>query len=463
VQTKRLVALVLGVALVITFGAFVVSGDIGAPSVPDDAVAVVEGAPEGTISTEEFDANLRQAAFNLQLRELPPEDDPQFEQVEQAALSNAIQGRWVRGEAEDRGIEVDEREVDQAFDSIVEEQLGGQQGFERFIERSEVDGEPAFTEEDVREVAELTAISDRLQELALPQEPPSVSDEDVERFYEANIEQFEVPETRDVRVILNPDVAEIEKAIGELEEDDSPEAWERVARKYSTDEATQGQGGLRRDVAEGQNEPALDEAIFSSEPGELVGPIEGESGSYVIQVEDVTAAETTPLEDVEQQITETLQQGLQTQEAEAFRTDFINKWTSRTFCAEDVLVELCANAEPAEETCIGDDEEELTQSDPSTLAQGCPAWATPRGAVVPGSASLFPGEQLAAKPQNACGFVSPPDATDLSAAEPLPCAPWPVSEIPEAGPALPPGVPIGPGGAPVPPTGAPPQGAPPAP
>ncbi len=395
---RKLVALVLGLALVIAFGAFLFS-DPGDPSVPEGAVAIVEDAPDGEITDEEFQQNLLQAAFNLQLRELPAEDDPQFEQVEQSALSNSIQSRWVRGEAEERGITVDEREVDQAFQQIIDEQLGGQKGYEQFLRTSEVDGEPAFDEEAVRAVAELTAISDKLQTEAIPDETPDVPEEDVELFYEANAEQFETPETRDVRVVLNPDVAEIDAAIEELGTDPTPEDWDAVAEQYSTDEATKSQGGLRRDVAEGQNEPALDEAIFSAEPGEVVGPIEGESGSYVIQVEEVTEAATTPLEDVRDQIVQTLQQGISQQAITDFRDNFIAKWTARTFCRDDVLVDLCANAAPPPDPCPADDEGEREAADPAVLDQGCPAPALPRSVVNPGTGAVFPGEQLAVLPQ----------------------------------------------------------------
>ncbi len=433
---RKIVAVVLGLALVVALGAFVISGDSGDPSIPDGAVAIVEDAPDGTITQEEFDANLLQAAFNLQLRELPAEDDPQFEQVEQSALSNAIQTRWVKGEASERGITVSDRDVQTAFDQIVEEQLGGEKGFKQFLARSEVDGEPAFTEDDVRAVAELTAISDRLQAQALPDETPDVPAEDIELFYDANISQFETPETRDVRVILNPDAAEIDAAVEDLGSDPTPKDWDAAAKKYSTDEATQGQGGLRRAVAEGQNEPALDQEIFSAGAGEVIGPIQGESGTYVIQVEEITEAATTPLEDVREQIVQTLQQGLSQEAITNFRDGFITKWTSRTFCDEAILVDLCSNAPPPPEACAIDDASEREAADPATLDAGCPAFVAPRSVVDPGTGAVFPGQQLPVLPQ---GPLKPP----VAAAGGLP------------GGALP----IGPDGAPVAPTGAaPPAG-----
>jgi len=436
-KRKRLVALVLGVALVVAFGAFVISGDIGDPSIPDGDVAYVDGAPEPGVGEEEFQRNLRQAAFNLQLRELPPEEDPQFEQVQQSALSNSIQSRWVRGEAADRGITASEREVEDAFDSIIEEQLGGQKGYERFLSRSEVDGEPAFDEQAVRDVAELTAISDKLQTDAVPEQAPDIPDEDVELFYEANESQFEQPESRNVRVILNTNAGKIDEALTELRADNSAENWETVAKKYSTDEATKNDGGLRQSVVQGQNEPTLDEAIFLAGTGELVGPIEGQSGSYIAQVEEIIPAQVTPLEDVRDQIVQTMQQGISTQAITDFRNDFIAKWTARTFCAEDLVVDLCANAPDPPDACTIDDESELDQADPALLDAGCPAPVLPRNVVDPGTAGVVPGQQPVTLPQGPFK---------------------PAAEQPEG---LPPGAqPLGPGGAP---PGGPPgaEGAPP--
>jgi parvulin-like peptidyl-prolyl isomerase len=429
---RTIVAIVLGVALVVALGAFAISGDIGEPEVPDGDVAIVEDAPDGGITDEEFQTALEQSAFNLQLKDVPPQDDPQYEQVSQAAISNAIQTRWVKGEAEERGISVDERDVDQALDSIIQEQLGGQKGYEKFLQDS------PFDEEAVRDVAELTAISDRLQQDAIPQDkPPEVSDAEVEDYYNTHVEQFQTPETRDVRVILNPDEAKINDAIDELGSDPTPEDWKRVAQKYSTDDATKNDGGLREDVAQGQNEPALDEAIFSAAQGEIVGPITGDSGSYVIQVEGITPESTSPLDEVSDQIRQTLQQGAQSLQVENFRTDFIDKWTARTFCAEDVMVDLCGNAPPAPDACTVDDDSEREQAEPTALDAGCPAPVPPRSVVNPGTGQVFPGEQIPALPQ---GPIK--------------------QQQPQAAPTgLPPGAaPIGPGGAPTPPSGAAPPG-----
>jgi parvulin-like peptidyl-prolyl isomerase len=432
VQTKRLVALILGAALVIVLAAFAISGDLGDPSVPDGDVALVQDAPDSDITTDQYQTALEQAAFNLNLKQPPPESDPQFAQVRQSALSNLIQTRWVEGEAEERGITVTDRDIQQQLDQIIQQQLGGKKGYEKFIKTSPFDADA------VREVARLSVLSQRIQTEALPKSPPSVSDSEIQDYYDANIAQFTSPAQRDVREILNKDQAAVEQAKAALEQDDSATAWKKVAAKYSTDDATKGQGGLRQGVVAGQSEQVLDDQIFSAPVGQLVGPFKGQAGYYLIEVEKATPEQVQPLDDqLKQQITQQLQQGIQSQDTTAFRENFISKWQSRTFCADDYITDLCANAAPAPDTCPIDDPSERDQADPATLAAGCEAPVLSRPVVDPGTGSVFPGQQAPVKPQGVQTGASPAQPTT-------------------------PGVPIGPGGAPAPGTTAPPtQSAPP--
>jgi parvulin-like peptidyl-prolyl isomerase len=392
-ETKRLVALVLGVALVATLLGFVIWGDIGDPDVSDDQIAVVEDAPDGEITQEEFDAALEQAASNLNLNGVPPPDNPQYEQVKQAALAQVIQTRWIRGEAAERGIEPAERDIDQQLNQIIQTQLGGQQGYERFLEES------PYTEEDVREVAEISLLSTRIQEESVPTTAPEVSEAEIEQNYEATIEQYLEPATRDVRQILNRDRAKVEQALSMLEQDDSAQSWNRVAERFSSDDATSSQGGLRRDVVQGQSEPALDAQIFTAPVGQLVGPFQGDSGWYLIQVVAEQPERTTPLSEVSDQIRQQIQQGKQAEISAAFQEDFLTKWQSRTFCEDEFVGDLCANAPPPPDICPTDDPRERERAEPELLEQGCEAPVTQRPVVEPGDTYVAPGGQPNAKYQ----------------------------------------------------------------
>jgi parvulin-like peptidyl-prolyl isomerase len=389
------------VALVVIVG---VTSGFGGPSLPDGAAANVEEVSNGEITREEFEGGLETAAARQGVRQVPEEGTPQYDLVADEAMADLLLGRWVRGEAEERGIEVTDTEVDRELQQIIDQQFGSRQQFDRFLEQN------AFTEEEALERVELQLLSQGIQEEAVP-EGIEVSDEEIETYYDENIEQFQTPETRDVRTILTPDEAEAEEALSELEADDSPRSWEAVAEEFSTDEATANAGGLRQGVVEGQNEPELDEAIFAATEGELVGPLETDRGFYVFQVQSVEPESTQPLdEETRGQIEQTLVSQRQQELAQAFQADFVSKWSSRTVCADDVVMERCGNAPPPGDECVGDDEGEEVPADPQTgevPELACPAFVPstqpvpPSSAGDPGASGLPQGPQTGATAQDA--------------------------------------------------------------
>ena len=103
-------------AVLIGFGSLALTGcggeggptTTGASSaeVPAGAIAVVAEAPDGTITQEDFDRAVEQTAARQGLKEVPAEDDPQYQLLSDAALSDILLDRWVMGEAAERGIEV---------------------------------------------------------------------------------------------------------------------------------------------------------------------------------------------------------------------------------------------------------------------------------------------------------------------------------------------------------------------
>jgi hypothetical protein len=179
----------------------------------------------------------------------------------------------------------------------------------------------------------------------------------------------------------------------------------------------------------------LDEQIFAAPEGELVGPFEGDAGFYLIQVQRITPAETTPLDEATRQIRQTLIAARQQELAQAFQDDFTSQWTSRTFCADDYRIDRCSNAEPLPDPCT----EEIADT------QGCDAPVASARPIAPGTAGVFGAPAPLGLPQ---GPVTP--------AAPAPPGGLPPGLIPGAPPgAVPPGA--------APPGAVPPGTAPPAP
>jgi foldase protein PrsA len=416
-KDRRVVAaIVLAAVLAALLVVVAIAQGIGNPSVPSGAVALVEDAPDGEISTEEFDRALKQAARQQQVAKVPAPSDPQYAALRDAAMSDLLLGRWLRGEASERGITVSDSEVTNRLEEFIEQDFGGQKGFERYLEQA------AFTAEEARSRVELVLLGDQLQTAVVP-DGASVSDTEIEDFYNANQAQFEQPETLDVRRIVNKDQAQVEEAKALLEQDDSPANWKKVASRFSTEDATKDEGGLIEGVTIGQSEPVLEEQLFAADQGELVGPFKGQTDYYLIQVVKVIPAQTTPIAEVSEQIKQQLVQGKEQETVQRFQVDFTEKWTSRTFCADGYVVNQCENFTPPVQPIPG------------------AAPVTPLAVVSPGRTAVFPGQPIPGLPQRPCAFQ------DLSLDPPEICD-WP------SAPGAQPGV-IGPEGAPLPPGGAP--------
>lgn len=395
---------------VFVIGAFVIAAaalGIGNPSLSDGEVAVIQDAPGGAITQEDFDRSLAQTAARQGLKQPPAAGDPQYQQFADSALSDLLLARWVLGEGDERGIEVSDRQIDDELEKVKSQQFGSEKAFQKFLDQS------GFTLDEARDRIRLQLISSAIQEDVLPAEP-SVSDAEIQTYYDENKAQFEQPETRDVRVVLTKSEDDATAAKQALGSAPTPKTWEDVAKKYSIDEATKATGGLREAVVAGQSEPQLDSQIFSATEGELVGPFKTDSGYYVISVEKVTPGQTTPLADVSDQIKQTLVSARQQEIATNFQNDFEQKWVSRTYCADDVATDRCSNAPPAPDTCVGDDDGEQLPADPTTGKTSgvlqCDAFVPSTKPIQPGTAAPFGAPATQGLPQ---GPITPVAAAGL--------------------------------------------------
>jgi len=413
---KTKLAILLAVILT---GAVVLVGatsGLGKPGLPDGAVAVVDGVDNGEVSQDQLDAAIQQAASQSGLAKPPAENDPQFQALHDQALQSLILGKWVEGEAADRGIEVSQQDIDDELEQIKKQSFSSEAEFKKFVEQS------GYSDEDVQEQVKLTVLRDRLEQEVIKE--PTVTDDEVEDFYEANIDSFKQPETRDVRVILNSSQEQAEKAKQALEQDDSEASWKKVAKQYSQDQASKDRGGLVEGLAEGQGDPQLESEAFSASEGELVGPFKTDRGYYVIEVTKVTPASVQPLDQAKSAIQQQLTSARQQQIANDFQSDFTDKWTAQTICAEGQEIDLCSNY--------------VAPEAPPVPGQGTPAAVTSRNPIAPGTATITP------------------DGTPQTG---LPQGPRPPGGEEAAGTQLPPGaVQLGPNGQPVPGTTAPPAG-----
>jgi len=376
---QRLALTGFGALLVLLFVGFAVAEGLGSPSVPSGDVAIVEEVPSeiGHISQEDFDRALAQQVAQAKLKKAPEAGSDKYEELKEAALGELMDQIWIQGEAEEVGLTVTDKQVADELAAIKKQSFGSEQAYKKFLEESK------FTQEDVDARVRLQLLSTRIQE-AVSNSAPKPSSEEIEAYYEAEkAKQFTQAESRDVRTVINKDKAKVEAAKEILEKDSSPASWKKVAAQYSIDPTSKKKGGLQEGISEEFVKGPLKSAIFDSATGELTGPVKFQTSYILIEVVKLNPAKVKTLTEAKAQIESTLGQEKQQEYFSEFVTEYQTKWQQRTFCADDYLIERCANF-------VGDGRPQNAppacyEEDPATPAEACPAPVTPISPALPGS------------------------------------------------------------------------------
>jgi foldase protein PrsA len=262
-----------------------------------------------------------------------------FDQLKTEVMQFLIQAEWVQQEAASQGVEVSGKEVNRSFEQQKKQAFPTDKAYQEFLKTS------GMSEEDILFRVKLDQLQQKLTE-KVTEDAQKVTNADVEQYYNKNKERFAQPERRDLRVVLTKSEARAQRARNALDDGDS---WKSVVKQYSIDEASKAQGGKLPAVSEGQQEKALDEAVFAARKGQIEGPVKTQFGWYVFEVEKITPASQQTLEESKETIRNLLRSQGQQKALDNFIKDFRENYKEETHCAEDYRVAECENA-PEEST-----------------------------------------------------------------------------------------------------------------
>ena len=193
--TKRRIAAVLGLALVVMLIVVGVSSGLGHPAVPSGDVAIVDGVDGGVVTQDQLDTALQQAAAQLGLKDVPPSDDPQYASLLDQAMQSVLFPIWVDQEAKERGITVSSDDVDADLAAKKKQSFKSEKEYQQYLKTSNL------TEDQVKEQLRLQLVQDALAKKVVPSNPdPStptytddqlasiygVDDDAIQSFYDAN-------------------------------------------------------------------------------------------------------------------------------------------------------------------------------------------------------------------------------------------------------------------------------------
>jgi len=395
---QRLALLGFAALLILLFVIFAVAQGIGHPSVPSGSAAVVEDAPDGLspVTEAQFQHALVQAAAEDKVTPVPKPGDEKYEAEQEKALGNLLDSIWIQGQAEEMGISVTPKEVAEELKKLKEKAFKTEQQYKEFLK------EAHFNQADVDTRVTIQILSEQIQK-QVTEEAPIPSKNEIKDYYEAaKSSQYTTPESRDIRVIKNPDKAKVEEAKAALEKDDSIKSWETVAKKYSTD-TTKSTGGLQSAVTEGSGtlQEPLEGEVFSAEQGELEGPLTEGKVYTLFEVMKITPEKVQSLDEAKSQISAQLAEQAKQQTFAAFVQHYGTKWQSRTFCASGFVIARCSNFKGSGRPAEAD--EACFEANPKKAPEACPAPITSTKPAQPGTVSPLnrEGQKLAQRPRPA--------------------------------------------------------------
>ncbi len=157
---------------------------------------------------------------------------------------------------------------------------------------------------------------------------------EVRKTYDGNVRQYTANEERSAAHILiavKPDAKEDEKAAAKKRADEvyarakaAPEKFAELAREYSQDPGSAGQGGDLGSFARGSMVKPFEDAVFAANAGDLLAPVQSDFGWHVIKVGSVREARTLPFDEVKAQIEADLKRQRATQKFATAAEQFQN-------------------------------------------------------------------------------------------------------------------------------------------
>lgn len=130
-----------------------------------------------------------------------------------------------------------------------------------------------------------------------------VSDEEIKAYYDANPNQFVKEGKVSAKHILTDSEEKCTDIFKEIAE--GAKSFEDAAKEYSTCPSGQ-QGGDLGEFGKGQMVKEFEDAAFSGEIGQVIGPVKTQFGYHLIKVEKRTEPETASFDEVKENIRKTL-------------------------------------------------------------------------------------------------------------------------------------------------------------
>jgi foldase protein PrsA len=263
--------------------------------------------------------------------QLKSECEQQYKSLQTEVLGFLISSNWVLGEAASLGVKISDKEVKAQFEKIKSQEFPKTSEFEKFLANS------GQTVSDLLLRVKLNLLSSKIQQ-KIVKEKSKVTQAQISKYYNENPKRFGAAEKRDLLIILTKTEAQAKKAKQEVE---SGKSFASVAKRVSIDPTSKAAGGSLAGVVKGQEEKALDTAVFSAQKNVLSGPVKTPFGYYIFEVAAIHPGSQQTLKQSEASIKAQLTATQQQSALSKFVKEFKKKWQAKTECRAGYVVADC--------------------------------------------------------------------------------------------------------------------------
>ena len=207
------------------------------------------------------------------------------------AVDSLINDKIIEKEADKENIKVTDKEVQTEIDKLAS-QYGGEESLEQQLEAggSSIDA----LKKDIVQYVE----TKKLLEPSI-----EITDDEMQDYFNENKDSFAQEEQVEASHILVEDKKTAEKVAKQLEEGKD---FADLAKEYSTDSSTQGNGGSLGYFGKGDMVEEFEKAAFSMDIDEISDPVKSEYGYHIIKVTGKKEAKKASLEDNKDEIKDAL-------------------------------------------------------------------------------------------------------------------------------------------------------------
>ena len=228
-----------------------------------------------------------------------PQDSATVDTLRRQVLNQLIDEKLIVAEAKRQGITVGEAEVSRQVEQAIadaKERMGGEQSFRQQLVRENTNEEKL--REKYRSELQRQIIAQRLVQKQLPKK--TLTAIEAEAYFTANKDRFpRMPSEIRLQVIQIPasadsatEAAARAQVMAVRKRILAGEKFAKVAAEVSDDPGTARSGGDLGFFARGMMEPAVEEAAFKLNPGELSQPVRSAFGWHIVEALERDTAKT---------------------------------------------------------------------------------------------------------------------------------------------------------------------------